>query len=65
MELMSVDDMIEKAHQCILFRKRPPLQTWLSNKSHTKEESERLKSLGNVVIPQMANLGINVLLAKH
>lgn len=40
--------------------KRPPLKDWLQPKMDSLTKA-RLKALGNVVVPAMANFGANVI----
>lgn len=58
---MSNETLKSLPQQCWMSKShRPPLSTWLQPQMDTLTES-RLKALGNVVVPAMANLAINVM----
>ena len=57
---MSPEEMVEEAHKCHHLRQMPPLTTWLINE-HDSLDGERLRALGNIVIPRMASLACSIL----
>lgn len=61
MDIKTKDTMIREAHMCRqLSGGNPPLATWLVAEKEANFK-ERLECVGNVVIPQCANLAAHIL----
>lgn len=57
---MTPTEIEQQAHMCFHFRNRPPLESWLVH-NQTKEDENRLKAVGNLVIPRCAALAMDIL----
>ena len=63
-KLKSAEQIHESANMCWNLRNQPAITTWLSN-SQLSSDKERLRCVGNMVIPKCAQLAMHILLTAH
>ena len=59
-KLFSEEHMLKQAHSPWNSGGKPPLHNWLV-KSQCEEDRNRLKCIGNIVMPRVAELGMHML----
>lgn len=61
---LKLEEMEAAAHQCHFLRNPPRLSRWLLQRRLFKDDF-RLRACGNVVIPRMAELAVQILAAMY